>query len=94
MSEAFDGEPDDPHGECRAEIHRARAQIAGLLEMKDAAVGVAASLAATIYLLERGGKKAAPSDRMFDQMIRDYKRSLRTFRAAYSALEAVDVRRV
>lgn len=40
---------------------------------------VVSSLAAAISLLEKGGKaakKAAPSDRMFDQMILDYKASL------------------
>ncbi len=48
-------------------------------------VGVAASLAAAISLLERGGKaakKAAPSDLMFDQMVRDYTASLERARAA------------
>lgn len=46
-----------------------------------------ASLAAAISLLERGGKaakKAAPSDRMFDQMVKDYKASLTRARAALS----------
>jgi hypothetical protein len=39
----------------------------------------AASLAAAISLLERGGesaKKAAPSNKMFDQMLADYRRAL------------------
>lgn len=42
-------------------------------------IPVAASLSAAISLLERGGKaakRAAPSDKMFDQMIQDYKKSL------------------
>lgn len=39
-------------------------------------VSVMASLAAAISLLERGGKKAAPSDKMFDQMLADYRGSL------------------
>ena len=46
-------------------------------------VRVAASLAASISLLERGGRAAkrnAPSDRMFDQMLIDYKRSLESAR--------------
>jgi Lar family restriction alleviation protein len=45
----------------------------------------AASLAAAISLLKRGGKaakKAAPSDKMFDQMVRDYEASLDRARAA------------
>lgn len=37
---------------------------------------VTASLAAAISLLERGSKNAAPSDKMFDQMLMDYKKSL------------------
>lgn len=44
-----------------------------------------ASLAAAVSLLERGGKaakKAAPSDKMFDQMIKDYKASIDRTRAA------------
>jgi hypothetical protein len=38
---------------------------------------VLASLVAAVSLLERGGKKAAPSDRMFAQMLVDYRRSIR-----------------
>ena len=34
---------------------------------------VICSLDAAISLLEGGGRKAAPSDKMFDQMIKDYK---------------------
>ena len=52
---------------------------------RGALVDVAASLAAAISLLERGGKaakKAAPSDLMFDQMVRDYTASLERARAA------------
>jgi hypothetical protein len=37
---------------------------------------VTASLAAAISLLECGSKKAAPRDKMFDQMLMDYKKSL------------------
>jgi hypothetical protein len=45
---------------------------------KDALISVAASLEAAISLLERvpQAKKAVASDRMFDQMIKDYKASL------------------
>lgn len=44
-----------------------------------------ASLTAAVSLLKRGPKQAAPSDRMFDQMIIDYERAIergRTFLAA------------
>lgn len=37
------------------------------------ALKLCGSLAAAISLLENGGKKAAASDKMFDQMIKDYK---------------------
>lgn len=48
-------------------------------------IDLAASLAAAISLLEKGGKaakKAAPSDKMFDQMLRDYRESLDRARQA------------
>ncbi len=54
---------------------------------RDAYVGVLASLAAAISLLERTprAKKAAASNKMFDQMVADYKKALETGRAALSA---------
>ena len=55
------------------------------MRLREEALHGAASLAAAISLLERGGKaakRAAPSDRMFDQMLDDYRRSLETLRAA------------
>lgn len=42
----------------------------------DTFVRVLASLAAAISLLERGGKKAAASDRIFEQMLDDYRAAL------------------
>lgn len=50
---------------------------------RDWIIGVAASLAAAISLLENTPKanKAAPSNKMFDQMLKDYKKSLRIARA-------------
>jgi len=47
---------------------------------------VGSSLVAAISLLERGGKaakKAAPSDKMFDQMLRDYNISVARMRAFF-----------
>ena len=61
------------------------AQAAEIERLRRVVIGVAASLAAAISLLERGGKaakKAAPSDLMFDQMVRDYTASLEDARAA------------
>lgn len=52
-------------------------------EKKDRAIIRAiASLSAAIYLLENGGKKAAPSDKMFNQMLDDYRNALEEARAA------------
>lgn len=57
-------------------------------KLTEALVSVSASLAAAISLLERTpqSKKAAPSDKMFAQMIRDYKKSLSAARDVLSAL--------
>jgi hypothetical protein len=52
-----------------------------LRRYKKALMETTASLAAAISLLERGRKKAAPSNKMFDQMILDYKKSLDAARA-------------
>lgn len=55
-----------------------------LVEM--VAVDLAASLAAAISLLEKGGKaakKAAASDKMFDMMLADYRASLDRARAFF-----------
>ena len=46
-----------------------------------------ASLVAAISLLERGGKKAAPSDKMFDQMLVDYRNAVEKARAAWIKAE-------
>lgn len=67
-------------GEQQAEIER----------LKKPLTHTAARLAAAISLLERGGKaakKAAPSDKMFDQMLLDYKKALSDARAALAATE-------
>ncbi len=55
--------------------------------IRKAFVHTLASLAAAISLLERTprAKKAAPSDKMFDQMITDYKAALEQGRAALAA---------
>lgn len=49
---------------------------------RDPMVHMAASLAAAISLLEGGGKKAAPSDKMFEQMLIDYRNALEAGRKA------------
>lgn len=83
------------HPECNAESWRPwRREIAAKVDAALAAaepvawellVDVMSSLAAAISLLERGGKhakKAAPSDKMFDQMLVDYRGSLERGRSA------------
>jgi hypothetical protein len=52
-----------------------------VMEEREVLVRVMASLAAAISLLERGGKKAAPSDKMFALMLDDYRKSLEVARA-------------
>ncbi len=56
--------------------------------MRAAFLGATAALAAAISLLERGGKKAAPSDKMFAQMLVDYNKALDAARAALAEAEA------
>lgn len=67
---------DDPETEANADL------IAAAPDLQDALLDVAASLAAAISLLERGPKTAAPSNKMFDQMLTDYRASLTRARAA------------
>lgn len=66
-------------GEWARKAGAAEARVA---ELEGVAVDVMASLAAAISLLERGGKKAAASDKMFAQMLVDYNASLARARAA------------
>lgn len=53
-------------GNLKAEIER----------LREALIDVAASLSAAHSLLKRGGKKAAPSNKMFEIMLDDYEKSL------------------
>ncbi len=59
-------------------------------DLRKTLIRTAASLAAAISLLKGGGKaakKAAPSDKMFDQMIKDYEASLSRARSVLRASE-------
>lgn len=79
--------PSDSHALSDAAL--LRTLLAERETLRKAATAVAASLAAAISLLERGGKaakKAAPSDKMFDQMLVDYRRSLDRARTALRGL--------
>jgi predicted nuclease with TOPRIM domain len=63
----------------RDEAKKADARIAELeAALKDATV----HLIAAVSLLESGGKKGAPSNKMFEQMLVDYKNGIERARAA------------
>lgn len=69
----------------RMRAEGARAAEARIERLVENLISAAASLAAAISLLERSGmavKKAAPSNRMFDQMLIDYRATLESARAA------------
>lgn len=60
---------------------------AELSALRESTIDVTASLAAAVSLLERGGKKGAPSHRMFAVMLADYRASLDRARAALTHQE-------
>jgi hypothetical protein len=60
------------------------ARATGLVE-RDPALACLAALRAAISLLEKGGKKAAASDKMFAQMLTDYRRAADNFARALAA---------
>jgi cell division protein ZapA (FtsZ GTPase activity inhibitor) len=68
----------------RTQAEHARWQVEHL---RDEMTQVLASLAAALSLLERGGKQAAASDKMFEQMMRDYSRSLSQARSTLRKME-------
>jgi hypothetical protein len=61
------------------DIEYYRARIA---ELEAALKETAFCLLAAVSLLERGGKKAAPSNKIFEQMLVDYKNGVERARAA------------
>jgi len=58
------------------------AQTRRIAELETALKDATVCLVAAISLLERGGKKAAPSNKMFEQMLVDYKNGVERARAA------------
>lgn len=89
---------DYPHLYVREEMSAAirEAEAAGEARGDDVLIGALASLAAAISLLERmpKAKKAAPSDKMFEQMLTDYRNALeagRSFARARTNKESSDV---
>lgn len=59
-------------------------------ECERALINVTVHLIAAVSLLEGGGKKAAPSDKMFKQMVLDYKKSIEAGRSTLAKLRAND----
>lgn len=90
---------DNPLGrDAAAEIERLRALlyvetvenaalVARLAEAVEVVRDVTPALIAAISLLERGGKKAAASDKMFAQMLADYSASVERARDLLAKLE-------
>jgi hypothetical protein len=64
------------------EIERLRARVA---ELDDVLMHTLVSLVAAIDLLKAGGKAAAPSNKMFDQMIKDYEKAVSNARKQLAA---------
>lgn len=65
----------------------ATTHAATLAELREAATDTLASLVAAVSLLERGGKRAAPSDKMFHTMLADYNASIKRARAALARIK-------
>lgn len=63
-------------------IASAPSLAAEVLRLREVLLDAAVSLVAAVSLLERGGKKAAPSDKMFAVMLDDYRASIERARAA------------
>jgi len=59
-------------GELRKEIERLRSRVA---ELERTLTRTSANLMAAISLLKAGGRDAAPSDKMFRQMLNDYEKA-------------------
>lgn len=70
------------HAQLREALHDGIELCLPRIEELEAALrGTAACLAAAVSLLERGGRKAAASDLMFDAMLTDYRNTLEEARA-------------
>lgn len=69
----------DERGAALAIVSAANERIA---KMHEALLDALAGLIAATSLLKRGSKKAAPSDKMFDQMVADYESAAFRARAA------------
>ena len=66
--------------------HQLEKEPKEIQKLRKTLIGVLAGFVASVDLLERGGKKAAPSDKMFAQMLDDYKNRIERGRAAVAAI--------
>ena len=66
--------------------HQLEKEPKEIQELRKTLIGVLAGFVASVDLLERGGKKAAPSDKMFAQTLVDYKNRIERGRAAVAAI--------
>ena len=66
--------------------HQLEREQKEIQKLREVLIGVLAGFVASVDLLERGGKKAAPSDKMFAQMLVDYKNRIERGRAAVAAI--------
>lgn len=74
--------PSDSSGAAFDAVNEITRLTARVAQLEGALIGTTASLVAAISLLERGGKKAAPSDTMFAMMLGDYRKAVGEARAA------------
>lgn len=56
-------------------------------EYEEALSTTLSALVAAVSLLDRGGKKAAPSNKMFEQMLGDYRAAIDVGRATLTHLK-------
>ena len=66
--------------------HQLEKEQKEIQKLRRTLIGVLAGFVASVDLLERGGKKAAPSGKMFAQMLDDYKNRIERGRAAAAAI--------
>jgi hypothetical protein len=76
-------EADDVVEELTVRIEELEAKLA---KTGEALLDSAAHLCSATSLLERGGKKAAPSDKIFKQILKNYNRNLKRTRATLAEL--------
>lgn len=72
------------------EVVEAAAPVSEPVLSREATMRVMSSLAAAISLLERSPKKAAASNKMFDQMLDDYRKALDAARAELNEPEPTE----